>query len=112
MVEQNEFLDVILTGDTSQFRRPLEEDIPTTPPPTMVGLSGVVQTKNTRVGPPPLPVEGISMKASSFLKLKLTLRMSGPGSGEITVEDAAPDSKIEGSQVNRRRLGVCFHDCT
>jgi len=26
MVEQNEFLDIILTGDTSRLRKPLDED--------------------------------------------------------------------------------------
>lgn len=64
MIEQNEFLDIILTGDTSQFLRPLEEEGPATPPPTMVGLPNIVPTKNTKMGPPPLPVEGIFIETS------------------------------------------------
>jgi len=30
MVEQNEFLDIILTGDTSRLRKPLDEDFSST----------------------------------------------------------------------------------
>ena len=68
MVEQNEFLDIILTSDTSQFRRPLEEEaLPAAPPPTMVGLPGVMPTNNIKMGPPPLPMEGIFIETPSFL---------------------------------------------
>lgn len=66
MVEQNEFLDIILTGDTSQLRRPLEEEAPATTQFTMVNHSSIEPTNNTKMGPPPLPIEGTSIETSNF----------------------------------------------
>ena len=59
MIEQNEFLDIILTVDTSSLRRQLEEELtPVAPPPTIATQAGV---NGVKVGPmrqPTLPNKG------------------------------------------------------
>ena len=59
MVEQNEFLDTILTVDTSSLRRHLEEEpAPLAPPSTAVMQAGVHAVKVGLMKPPPLPEKG------------------------------------------------------
>lgn len=58
MVEQNEFLDIILTLDTSSLRRQLEEPAPVAPPPTATMQADINAVKVGLMKPPLLPKKG------------------------------------------------------
>jgi len=59
MVEQNEFLDIILTADTSSLRRQLEEEpAPIAPPSTATAQEDVNVVKVGLMRPPLLSKNG------------------------------------------------------
>lgn len=83
MVEQNEFLDIILTVDTSSLRRQLEEE--PTPPSTAAMQTGVNAVKVGLMRPPPLSSKGtgttenvsqISLTELTLSQLPWTLGMT------------------------------------
>ncbi|RPB21643.1 hypothetical protein L211DRAFT_827928 [Terfezia boudieri ATCC MYA-4762] len=91
MVEQNEFLDIILTVDTSSLRRQLEEEPTSAAPPSTAATQAGVNVGLMR--PPPLPKK-VSLNS---------------GNGDVTMDDVSesvPPAKPEASQAPRgRRAG-------